>query len=39
LGFVGLFLFVVAKNLAKRKTIIPVNHPYIEESLLHHNAH
>ncbi len=39
LGFVGMFMFVVARNLAKRKTIIPVNHPYIEESLLHHNAH
>ncbi len=39
LGFIGLFMFVFFKNLAKRKRILPVNHPYIEESLLHHNAH
>jgi preprotein translocase subunit SecY len=39
LGFLGLFIFVVFKIMAKRKYIIPINHPYIEESLLHHNAH
>jgi len=39
LGFLGLFILVVAKFFAKRKTIIPVNHPYIEESLMHHNTH
>ncbi len=39
LGFAGIFMFVVFKNMAKRKHILPVNHPYIEESLLHHNAH
>ena len=39
LGFLGLFIFVVFKVMAKRKYIIPVNHPYIEESLMHHNAH
>ncbi len=39
LGFLGLFLFVVFRNMAKRKTVLPVNHPYLEESLYHHNAH
>ncbi len=39
LGFLGMFLFVIFNNMAKRKTIIPKHHPYIEESLLHHNAH
>ncbi len=39
LGFVGVFIFVIFKNMAKRKHILPVNHPYIEESILHHNVH
>ncbi len=39
LGFIGIFMFVFFRNMAKRKHVIPVNHPYIEESLLHHNAH
>ena len=39
LGFIGMFMFVFFRNMAKRKHILPVNHPYIEESLLHHNAH
>ena len=39
LGFVGLFMFVVFNKMAKRKYILPINHPYIEESLLHHNVH
>ncbi len=39
LGFIGLFMYVFFRNMAKRKHIIPIHHPYIEESLLHHNAH
>ncbi len=35
LGFAGLFALVVATSLSKAK-IIPVNHPYLEESLNHH---
>lgn len=34
LGYAGLFAFVVASALSKAK-IIPVNHPYLEESLDH----
>ncbi len=36
LGFIGLFLYVVLSSLAK----VPIqvkNHPYLEESLHHHN--
>jgi len=39
LGFLGIFLFVVFNKLSKEKTILPVNHPYLEESVLHHNVH
>lgn len=34
LGFAGLFAFIVAQALS-RANIIPVNHPYLEESLHH----
>lgn len=34
LGYAGLFAFVVGNTLSKAK-IIPVNHPYLEESLNH----
>ena len=34
-GFWGLFIFVVGRALTKAN-IIPVNHPYLEESLHHH---
>jgi len=35
IGFWGLFIFIVARSLAKAN-IIPVNHPYLDESLHHH---
>jgi len=38
-GFLGVFLFAVLTKLSKSKSILPVNHPYLEESLMHHNAH
>ncbi len=39
LGFVGLFVFAGFTAMSKRKYILPVNHPYLEESLFHHIAH
>ncbi|MFM9983676.1 MAG: quinol:cytochrome C oxidoreductase [Flavobacteriales bacterium] len=35
LGFLGLFLFVVTKALTKAR-LIPINHPYLNESENHH---
>lgn len=35
IGYAGLFSYVVITSLGRRK-IIPVNHPYLEESLEHH---
>lgn len=35
IGYVGLFAWVIASNLAKAN-LIPKNHPYLEESLYHH---
>jgi hypothetical protein len=35
IGYAGLFSYVVISSLGRRK-IIPVNHPYLEESLEHH---
>jgi len=35
LGYVGLFSFVVVTYLAKA-SLIPKNHPYLEESIAHH---
>lgn len=35
LGFLGMFVFVVLKALTKAP-LVPVNHPYLEESI-HHN--
>jgi hypothetical protein len=34
MGFCGIFIFSVAKTLS-RANLIPVNHPYLQESLLH----
>lgn len=34
LGFLGIFIFVVTRSLSKAN-IIPENHPYLEESLMH----
>lgn len=35
LGFLGLFIFIFAKTLRKA-SLIPKNHPYLEESMYHH---
>lgn len=35
LGFLGLFVFVVLRGLTKAP-LLPVNHPYYEESIHHH---
>jgi hypothetical protein len=35
IGYAGLFIYVVISSLGRRK-IIPVNHPYLKESLEHH---
>jgi len=35
LGFTGLFSFLMLSNLSK-KSLVPVNHPFLEESLHHH---
>ena len=35
LGFIGLFIFIVATRLSKAP-LIPKNHPYLDESLKHH---
>jgi hypothetical protein len=35
LGFVGLIMFVTAKSLAKHR-MIPRNHPFLKESIIHH---
>jgi hypothetical protein len=34
IGFVGLFVFLVLNQLSKR-SLVPVNHPFLEESLHH----
>ncbi len=35
MGFAGLFIFVVLTTLTKA-SLVPKNHPYLEESLKHH---
>lgn len=35
LGFVGLIMFVTAKALSKA-SLVPVNHPFLKESIIHH---
>lgn len=35
LGFLGLFIFIVTKQLTKAR-LIPINHPYLNESENHH---
>jgi Ni/Fe-hydrogenase subunit HybB-like protein len=34
-GFIGLIMFVTAKSLAKHR-LLPVNHPFLKESIIHH---
>lgn len=36
LGFAGLFMYTVLSALSKFKSLVPVNHPFLEESLHHH---
>jgi hypothetical protein len=36
IGFAGLFTFVVLTALSKFKSLVPKNHPFLEESLHHH---
>jgi hypothetical protein len=36
IGFVGLFTFSVLTALSKFKSLVPKNHPFLEESLHHH---
>lgn len=36
LGFIGLFILIFTKTLSKA-SLIPHNHPYLEESMYHHN--
>lgn len=35
-GFVGLFIFAILTSLSKFKSLVPVKHPFLEESLHHH---
>jgi hypothetical protein len=35
IGFAGLFTFITTKALASAP-LIPMNHPYLEESIYHH---
>jgi hypothetical protein len=35
LGFVGLIMFVTARALTKAP-LLPKNHPFVKESLIHH---
>ncbi len=39
LGFIGLFMYATFSYMAKRRYVLPVNHPYLEESLVHHIPH
>ena len=34
-GFVGLIIFLVSKNLTKAP-LVPKSHPYLKESIIHH---
>jgi len=36
IGFAGLFTFLVLSALSKFKSLVPKNHPFLEESLHHH---
>ncbi len=36
LGFVGLFIAAVLTSLSRFKSLAPVNHPFLQESLHHH---
>ena len=36
IGFAGLFTFLMLNALSKFKSLVPKNHPFLEESLHHH---
>lgn len=36
IGFAGLFTFLMLTSLSKFKSLVPVKHPFMEESLHHH---
>jgi len=36
-GFVGLFAYLVLHSLSKLKSLVPKNHPFLQESLHHQN--
>jgi hypothetical protein len=36
IGFAGLFTFLMLTALSKAKSLVPKNHPFLEESLHHH---
>jgi hypothetical protein len=36
IGFAGLFTFLMLNALSKAKSLVPKNHPFLEESLHHH---
>ena len=36
IGFAGLFAYMVSTALSKFKSLVPKNHPFLEESLHHH---
>ncbi len=36
LGFAGLFIYSIMTALSKFKSLVPVKHPFLEESLHHH---
>jgi hypothetical protein len=36
IGFAGLFTYMVSTALSKFKSLVPKNHPFLEESLHHH---
>jgi len=35
-GFVGLFMYTVLTAISKFKSLAPIRHPFLEESLHHH---
>jgi hypothetical protein len=37
IGFTGLFCYMVLYSLSKLKTLVPKNHPFLQESLHHQN--
>jgi hypothetical protein len=36
IGFAGLFTFLMLSALSRSKSLVPKNHPFLQESLHHH---